>query len=99
MENQMYPGWEALYALPDKHYVRIYDTLDDPDCPYGYDLFGEDRALIDGGVFEPDGEPTCPEDVLREALRICDYPEDTPAFRLDDGSGPIDLEEFGFTDF
>lgn len=99
MNNQMYPGWEALYALPDKHCIRIYNTADDPDCSYGYDHFGADHALIDGGVFEPDAEPTCPEDILKEALEICDYPTDTSAFRLDDGKGPIDLEELGFVGF
>lgn len=99
MENQMYPGWEALYVLPDKHCIRIYNTLDDPDCPYGYDHFGPDRALIDGGVFGLVGEPTCPEDVLKFALGHCDYPDNTTFYRLDDGSGPIDLEELGFTGF
>ena len=98
-DNQMELGWEALYALPDKRFIRIYESLDDPECGYGYDLFGADHALIDGGVFEPDKEPTCVEDILKEALDICDIPTDVSAFRLDDGSGPIDLEGLGFTGF
>lgn len=100
MKDQMYPGWEALYALPDKRFIRIYESLDDSEYPYGYDLFGADHALIDGGVFGVfNKKPTCPEDVLKEALDCCDIPTDVTAFRLDDGSGPIELEELGFTGF
>ena len=100
MENQMYPGWEALYALPDKHCIRIYNPVDDPVYSYGYDHFGADHALIDGGVFDPVYKLIiCPEQILEPALEICGYPTDTPTFRLDDGSGPIDLEELGFTGF
>ena len=98
-QNQMYPGWEALYVLPDKHCLRVYGTLDDPEYPYGYDHFGADRALIDGGVFDLSEEPKSPEDVLIATLAECDYPTDTPFYRLDDGKGPIDLEELGFTGY
>ena len=43
-------GESRIYALPNGGYLRVCSMLDD-EMPYGYDLFGSDRALIDGGVF------------------------------------------------
>lgn len=94
--EQMYPGWEALYILDDGHYIRIYNTIDDDEYPYGYDHFGADMALIDGGVLDIGEEPSCPEDVLRSVLEDCDYSPNEPFRRIDEGDGPIDMEALGF---
>ena len=94
-------GESRIYGLPNGGYLRVCSMLDD-EMPYGYDLFGPDKALIDGGVFgDPDAEPLTWGEVLKEAAAICGLPPDAAlrAAPMDCDAEYGDLEELGFSGF
>ena len=94
-------GESRLYRLPDGRFLRVCSMLDDEEYPYGYDFFGSDRRLIDGGVFGVDGEPLDWDSAMREAAACCDIPaeEAEKAVHLGVPAEYDDLEELGFTGF
>ena len=94
-------GESRIYSLPDGKYLRVCSMLDD-EMPYGYDLFGSDKRLIDGGVFgDPDAEPLSWGEALREAAGICGLPPDAAlrAVQMAWDAEYGDLEELGFSGF
>lgn len=94
-------GESRIYALPTGGYLRVCSMLDD-EMPYGYDLFGPDRKLVDGGVFgDPEAEPLRWGEALREAADICGLPPDAAlrAVQMAWDAEYGDLEELGFSGF
>lgn len=96
---EMSLGWEALFALENGNSIFLQNSLDDPDYAYNYYLFGPDRQMIDGGCFNVEGDPKSIEEVLEAALQDCSISKNIGHYRLDDGSGSVDLEDLGYEGF
>ena len=85
---------DLLYELENGNFLFI-QSVDDPDCEYGYSYFdGKTKRLIDGGVFNLDAGSE--KEVLEEAMSWAGVTAGTTYELVEEEA---DLESLGFTGF